>query len=205
MPNYCENTLIISGAKNKVLDLLAKVKESKEFFNVIRPIPTDLLDIHSGGNTINGVHVSEWRVDDNNKSIAIEEGELATLKEKHGATNQIDWCYKNWGTKWDIDVYQNDIIEAIENIQKEPDNSDVEFNLEFFNTAWNAPLEIYDYLTEQGYEVDAYFYESGCCFYGWYFEGSRYTADYDCFDDIPEEIVAKFAIERCYVDGDDEE
>lgn len=205
MPNFCDNSLKISGSKDKVLELLYKVQNTKEFFNVIRPRPTELMNIHSGGQTINGVYVNEWRYDENNIAIAVKDEELVQLKAKYGTTNLIDWSYNNWGTKWDTNINEDEINEAIKNIQQEPDNVDVVFSLEYFSTAWNAPLEIYNYLHEQGFEVDAYFYEGGNRFYGWYYDGSQYTGEYNCFDDIPDEIVEIFGIEKYYVDGDDED
>ena len=85
---------------------------------------------------------------------------------------EYGWCIENWGTKWDV--------------------TDGDFNLEednksgmgFFDTAWSAPIGFYEKLTEQGFDVDATYIETGMCFAGsWSSEGGEDHYDYDFEDE----------------------
>ena len=70
-----------------------------------------------------------------------------------------DWRVQNWGTKWEIDTKE---VQA-------PQITDEGKSLFcYFNTAWSPALGIYDKLTEQGYQVEAYYFESGMAFCGKY-------------------------------------
>lgn len=69
--------------------------------------------------------------------------------------NWYDWNCNNWGTKWDMTI--------------------IDFNREddhtvwvSFETAWSPPIALYEFLTEEGWEVEGYYHESGCAFCGKY-------------------------------------
>lgn len=70
-----------------------------------------------------------------------------------------DWDYGNavetWGTKWDI---------SNADVQHTSDKS-IEI---YFDTAWGPPIEFYNKLTEQGFNIDATYHESGMQFAGHY-------------------------------------
>lgn len=74
--------------------------------------------------------------------------------------NWYDWNLSNWGTKWDMS--------GCDYIESSNDNS-IEME---FSTAWGAPLEFYNNLIEQGFEVHAYYYEPGVGFCGYYSKDS---------------------------------
>lgn len=69
--------------------------------------------------------------------------------------NWYDWNINNWGTKWEADI-----------IDWERSDDDTVYIA--FNSAWAPPIALYEYLTEQGWEVEAYYHESGCAFCGKY-------------------------------------
>jgi len=127
MPNWCDNTLKLSHDDPVVWEAFVKKMNDAEpdengnrsFFNVIRPMPKELLDINDfdGG----------WYA----------------------------WRRVNWGTKWDVDVNQED-------------NESGEWS---FQSAWCPPMMIYNYLTEQGFNVEAWYYEPGCELVGCYEDG----------------------------------
>jgi len=54
---------------------------------------------------------------------------------------------ENWGTKWPADDVRQEVFKE-----------GMETHLSF-DTAWGPPIEIYEALRDQGYEVDASFYE----------------------------------------------
>ena len=98
-----------------------------------------------------------------------------------------DWRVQNWGTKWEIttdeayiDIHENEIRVG-------------------FSTAWSPPTGIYDRLVNDGYSVDAYYYESGCAFCGHYSDGNDETYGIDgnwewVRNNIPDSIDTEFCI-----------
>lgn len=58
-----------------------------------------------------------------------------------------EWRLENWGTKWVADALTQEV-------SKDGMQTDLDFN-----TAWGPPIEVYEALREQGYEVEAEFYE----------------------------------------------
>lgn len=98
-----------------------------------------------------------------------------------------DWRVQNWGTKWEITT-----DEAYIDIQE----NEIKVS---FATAWSPPTGIFDKLVEDGYGVNALYYEGGCCFCGEYVDGSDETYDIsgkwlDVKNNIPENIDLEFSI-----------
>jgi Ferredoxin-like domain in Api92-like protein len=96
--------------------------------------------------------------------------------------NWYGWNLHNWGTKWDIDP---------EYFELESDNTIILG----FDSAWAPPIQLYDFLVSEGWEVTAYYSEPGMCFCGKYQNGAdscfEYT-DEKSIDKIPTDI-AEFA------------
>jgi hypothetical protein len=90
-----------------------------------------------------------------------------------------DWAVENWGTKWDVELSE----------QSEP-------GMWRFMSAWSPPVELYEYLTEQGFAVLAYYYEPGWGFAGVYDDG-------ECVDYEPGDEDAWFVFEELGRDTDD--
>ena len=89
MPNWCQNTLIISHEDKDILDsLMAQVRAGDgNLFQYIKPMPSGLDD------TVKGT------------------GDEAQTTEYDGHTNWYDWRCENWSTKWDacnMDYSEND-------------------------------------------------------------------------------------------------
>lgn len=74
-----------------------------------------------------------------------------------GYESWYDFCTSRWGTKWDVEAYDTDVT-----IQD--DNS---FSVGF-DSAWSPPIGVYDQLIDDGFEVDAMYWESGMAFCGRY-------------------------------------
>lgn len=91
------------------------------------------------------------------------------------------WSCNNWGTKWDANIIDWD---------RSDDNSITIY----CDTAWSPPIALYEYLTEQGWTVDAVYHECGMCFAGTYTsESGDDFYEYDVTDaesitDLPSEI-----------------
>lgn len=99
MPNHCSNRLTVTGPKAERTKLRISMKSPEEDFSIqrFRPEPPELVDIHSGCTTINGVRVENWRALKDGTCEAVNEVEL---KRKYGAANLHDWHCKTYGTKW---------------------------------------------------------------------------------------------------------
>jgi hypothetical protein len=98
-----------------------------------------------------------------------------------------DWRVQNWGTKWEITT-----DEAYIDISK----NEIKVS---FATAWSPPTGIFDKLVDDGYGVNALYYEGGCAFCGEYVDGSdeTYGTDgnwQDVKNNIPESIDLEFGI-----------
>jgi hypothetical protein len=98
-----------------------------------------------------------------------------------------DWRVQNWGTKWEINTDDTYI-----------DIHEKEIRVSF-STAWSPPTGIFDKLVDQGYGVNALYYEGGCAFCGQYVDGSEETYGIDgdwkwVQENIPESIDSEFGI-----------
>jgi hypothetical protein len=115
MPNWCENRITIYGEPEdiaKVKDLLQN-EESVFSFDKVIPMPKELAEIRTGGRTIAGKSVSQWREVDG-ENVAVSDEDLARFKKDYGATGWYDWSVANWGCKWDSSNASLEIDEAEE-------------------------------------------------------------------------------------------
>lgn len=102
--------------------------------------------------------------------------------------NWYSWNIDNWGTKWDVNVNEG-YIERV-------DDTTLQLS---FDTAWGPPTKFYDFLFEDGWDVEARYYEPGVGFIGEYDNSID-----DCweinFDDeesinaVPRELAEHFAL-----------
>lgn len=115
------------------------------------------------------------------------------LIAKYGVDNWYNFCLSQWGTKWDI-------FESEANLHDDSEDFTV---TACFLTAWSPPLGIYRKLIEDGFEVDAMYFEAGMCFAGTINneEGEHY---YEDLVNIPDEIKDEFGISES-LDLDEEE
>lgn len=80
MPNWCNNSITISGNKEQIdaFEKFLEEKEGNDWFDFFLPCPEDLM---------------------NSPSPPSEENKI-TFLEKYGAEDWYSWCVTNWGTKW---------------------------------------------------------------------------------------------------------
>ena len=150
MPNWCDNNLTITHADPKMIKKLVKAWDADKFFGTIYPEPDySVTPVASSFPDINAQFAKTE--EEKAKALANE----PTIREDAW----WDWRVQNWGTKWDIDTKE---VEP-------PQITDEGKSLFcYFNTAWGPAIGIYDKLTEQGYQVEAYYFESGMAFCGKY-------------------------------------
>lgn len=121
MPNYCENSLRISGPTNKIDEFIEAVTDGDGNINIAsqHPMPETLRDTSSPTADTPEPHPN-WKVMLDNGEITQEwYDELCAdrrnryenaqkAKAETGYTDWYDWALDNWGTKWgDFDHYQN--------------------------------------------------------------------------------------------------
>lgn len=82
------------------------------------------------------------------------------LKEKYGYADWYDFCVNEWGTKWDVGSEGSDADTS-------PDGKVMSV---YFDSAWSPPIAAYEKLQDLGFQVNAYYYESGMSYAGIYDE-----------------------------------
>jgi hypothetical protein len=139
MPNWCDNTISISGNAETI-------KKLKEF--VGRPLTQDDEEVKEPLYSLANIMPSTPDAE-------------PLLGEASKSTGQDDWYHNNinsWGTKWD--VYGNVQM----NNYKEGD----EFISYWFDSAWSPPTPTTQKLSEIFPEltIEHKYHESGCDFWG---------------------------------------
>ena len=81
MPNWCNNTINITGPKDKITNLFEQTKKDNGLLQAMYPMPKEL---------------------DDTTSPAPKEGKPQPLID--GFDNWYDWRVHNWGSKWDVDI-----------------------------------------------------------------------------------------------------
>jgi hypothetical protein len=128
MPNWCYNSLCVSGEKEILADFVSKTlvprnmsseeeyDESHRFtFNILHPLPKALEGGFSPLPKLEGENDIQYKE------------RMAENVRLYGAEDWYDWNRYNWGTKWDA---SSTCIEELD------DNN---FDLKF-NTAWSPPI-----------------------------------------------------------------
>jgi hypothetical protein len=95
--------------------------------------------------------------------------------------NWYEWNVNNWGTKWSPSVYD---------FNREDDNT----IWVSFDSAWSPPVSLYEFMNEEGYDVRAYYHESGMGFVGKFEDGFDDYYEYDIselesLEQLPEDLV----------------
>lgn len=108
------------------------------------------------------------------------------LIEKYGYSNWYDFQVSKWGTKWDISPDGGNAIVK---------GKKVCLN---FDSAWSPPVGLYEKLIEEGYEVEAYYFEGGMGFYGCFTNDGEEQFEYTNISDVPEKYDVLFNIKETY-------
>jgi len=174
MPNWCNNTVEIRHEDPVMLERVRTAFNNGALLAEFIPVPEELQI--TAGRTNNP--------DENQKIVDAEESN----REKYGYSNWYDFCVSEWGTKWDVGgdgCVPHDIDGGI---------------MISFDSAWSPPIAAYEKLTEMGFEIRAFYHESGMCFAGiWedgfddYYEFSDMNA-LEVADTLPEELDEMFCI-----------
>ncbi len=95
--------------------------------------------------------------------------------------NWYNWNITNWGTKWEASIIDWERT------------SDNEIFVSF-DTAWSPPIAFYDTVTNDGWNVEAQYYEPGMGYIGQYIDGIDESFEYDIRDlesieALPEDLI----------------
>ena len=187
MPNWCDNSLILSHVDPKMIKRAVKAFNKGEFLNEFIPVPTALHETLAGS------------YGDEEKQAALE-AQTAYNRSTYGYGNWYDFCTGEWGTKWDVGGNDG-------SVDKLDDNS-VRF---VFQSAWAPPTTAYYKLLELGFGIDAKYYEPGQGFAGWFYDGTddNYDLSGTSYKELeavlPEELEAEFGILEQMRDWQEEE
>jgi hypothetical protein len=132
MPNWCYNSLCVSGNKEILADFVSKTlvpcnmsseeeyDESHRFtFNILHPLPKALQGTTSPLRKLEGEDDTQYK------------DRMAENVRLYGAEDWYDWNRYNWGTKWDA---KDTIVEQLD---------ETNFNVRF-NTAWSPPIDWFE-------------------------------------------------------------
>jgi len=144
MPNWCNNTLILTHNDRSELERAKAAFDRGELLNEFIPVPEDLKITSSPGT----------------KDEELKELYAANIA-KHGYDNWYDFCIGKWGTKWDVGG-EGDSELALEN----------NILTLTFDSAWSPPCGAYEAMEAEGFGVTGYYYEPGMQFAGIYSEGN---------------------------------
>jgi hypothetical protein len=144
MPNWCSNILFITPVTEEAAALLTKAVTTGNLLNTLKPLPDELR-----GTPADFMSLDDPRLSDE------ERAKRQALVEKYGYDNWYDWCVRNWGTKWDVDMHE--------------ENPEVKVNCTTglsFDSAWSPPLELYASLPLDQFIVKAHYWEPGMAYIG---------------------------------------
>jgi hypothetical protein len=145
MPNWCNNTLELAHKDPAMIVRARDAFNRQELLQEFIPVPKEL-------------QIVAGRVSDEAEQAKLE-ADTARNVEVYGYGNWYDYCVNEWGTKWDV---------GAEGYEVEVENGRLTMS---FDSAWSPPIAAYEKLHEMGFEVRAYYYESGMCFAGIWDDG----------------------------------
>lgn len=139
MPNYVYNKLRVSGNK-KDIEAFNNLIGDDFTFNKFIPMPDVIKNTGTGNNTIDGIRVKNWYVNNSLDWKEQRESERLLTKEELeklkqiGYSNWYDWSIAYWGVKWDA---SEPVIKAGKTL-----------TIIEFTTAWSYPCEIMNKIAE---------------------------------------------------------
>lgn len=150
MPNWCMNTLLVTGPVDDVQRLLDTVEDSETSLSLAKIVTPPEAIVNS---------VSPQR----------NEEEAEKLRALYGAVDWYSWNVSNWGTKWDVTA--TIITDSNESkygykTHDQPETRTVKFA---FDSAWSPPTAAIAILAKQFPNTNIYhtYDEPGCDFSGY--------------------------------------
>lgn len=199
MPNWCNNDLHISHPDVKMMRRFVKGYNRNRLLNEFIPVPPELTDA--------GMTMQKLMERRNKPYNADYERELNKITEElnkkyFGYKDWYDFCVAEWGTKWDIGLGDYGTILT-------PDDARKGHISIAFDSAYSPPIDAYIKLKEMGFEITAYYYESGMAFCGSWIDGDdqyyNITGNSEWVEEsIPKDINNAFAISESMAEWEEE-
>ena len=185
MPNWCNNTLTLEHDDPAMIVRAKAAFARGEFLHEFIPVPLCLTE------TMAGLH------SDPEKQAALVKSQQDNLNAYNYKT-WYDFCVSEWGTKWDVggDGGADDIPGGL---------------MLSFDSAWAPPTKAYEQLVEQGFEIQAMYYEPGMAFCGIWEDGSDDYYEYGGMSadeieaELPAELDEAFGISQAVSEWEQEQ
>ena len=188
MPNWCNNHITLTHKDPAMIKRAYDALERGEFLNEFCPVPEDL-------------KITSGYLGDGEEQKELER-KTAENVEKYGYGNWYDFSVGEWGTKWDTGEQGNNDINP----------NDPTMLTAGFDTAWSPPVRAYEKLSEQGFDVQAMYYEPGMAYCGiWTTENGDEEFNLEGMnsqqvaDELPAELDEMFGISECIAEYEAEE
>ena len=106
-------------------------------------------------NSVHLTHEDKTKIDALVAELENKEGNgiFQLLRPNPTGVWDYNWSVENWGTKWDASIIDWD----------RQDDHTIWIS---FDSAWSPPTTLYEFLSEEGWVIEAYYHESGMCFCG---------------------------------------
>jgi hypothetical protein len=186
MPNWCNNNATISHQDPEKIEALAQAIREDKFFNHVIPVPKELTE------TVSGSLGDEYAQELNQFKMELN-------RKYFGASDWYDFCTSRWGTKWEASLYDGSAVTV--------ENNTIQLG---FDTAWAPPIGIYEELMNQGFQVQAQYYEPGMGFVGEWNDGddlyheSGGLKSHEVRDEIGEFLDDNFGISESMAEWEEE-
>jgi len=172
MPNWCENSVRVSGEYKELLRFIDFVKSEEEHFSfqAINPMPEELHWVQSPVSIKTQEEIDAYKEEHKDseymmRSFPITKEMHSYYIQKYGCATWYDWANDMWGTKWDArDVKLENLFDGVEEVVYR------------FDTAWGPPEPIYHTLAKEfpDLHISWYFNEPGMEFAGYLHEGVNF-------------------------------
>ena len=159
MPNWCNNSVTLTHKDPEQIKRAQEALARGELMNEFVPVPAQLKEATAS-------YSDEYK-EQNEKNIA-----------DTGYASWYDFCVSEWGTKWDVEAWSNEVTN---------DGLTLECS---FDTAWSPPIAFFDKLVGKGFDVVAYYWEPGIGFVGKYDNGfDEYYEYHDETSDTVRDLI----------------
>ena len=186
MPNWCNNKATLKHNDPAMLVRAQEAFDNGKLLNEFIPIPEELRNTTSG-----------FYGEGTEQQIELQ-AKCKANKEKYGYSDWYEFANAKWGVKWDIGGTDSECTLECDSLTLD------------FDSAWCPPIEGYNRLVALGFQIEAYFYEGGMAFCGYYVSNEEWSYDEEYSIDgdsewvkkhIPQAINDAFAISEnmaCY-------
>lgn len=142
MPNWCLNMIMASHANPKKLQLLVDAYNADRMLDIMVPEPEYARDVTVAGQS---------DILDVQDLAALGDAQMELEKSRYA------WRLGNWGCKWDVRRSKGD-----KDIAVEEGSATI-----WFHSPWLPPLRAYEILRDDGFSIQAYYFEpmTGFCGY----------------------------------------